>query len=339
MSKEQVLRDLCQLYPGQEKERLKKEYYRTKRRQVILIIAIGSLLALLLYLRNYFANIVSEKGEIIREELGEEQEIYLDATVGDITIEDLCVVLPGISEGCVENTAREEFQEPVKTEEELVREGLQQLLTDAEYANDEEIVFLPSEFEGKPILWKAKKDMTSLYVAILAVAAAVLVYVFADNDLHKQNEERRDILKKEYPLLLMKLSLYMEAGLPLRGAFCKIAEGYMKKEHPLTTELSVSCNALTSGVAESVVYEGFGRRIDMREYLRLSMLLVQNLRKGSNELRKRLMEEAQDAVADNLQYQKRRGEEAQTRLLLPMMALLVMVMVLIMIPAFYGVKM
>ena len=201
---------------------------------------------------------------------------------------------------------------------------------------------MPALYEGEEIIWHEEEDKSSILLALLTVVAAVLVYVLSDQDLHKLNGVRRELLKREYPVLLMKLTLYMEAGLTLRGSFIRVAETYRrnsKKDHPLCQELIIACNEFTSGMAEGVVYEQLGRRLDMQEYMRMSMLLSQNLRKGSSELRKRLEQESQNAVAENLQYHKRKGEEAQTKLLFPMMGLLLMVMVLVMVPAFYGVAM
>lgn len=229
------------------------------------------------------------------------------------------------------------------TKEEQMHMELQRLLTESEReSRDEETFSLPVQYEGETIIWKKKKENASVLLVVLTLVTAVLVYLFSDLDLHKLNNERRELLKKEYPFLLMKLALYMEAGLTLRRAFTRAAESYRKKgkrDHPLCQELAIACNAFSSGMAEGAVYEQLGRRLDMQEYMRMSMLLSQNLRKGSSELRKRLEQEAQNAVTENLQYHKRKGEEAQTRLLFPMMGLLLMVMVLVMIPAFYGITM
>lgn len=230
-----------------------------------------------------------------------------------------------------------------KSEEEQLRQELQQLLTDKEATSrDDESFWLPMIYEGEAIIWQEEKENTAALLAVLTIITAALVYMFSDQDLHKQNVKRREQLRKEYPFLLMKLTLYMEAGLTLRGSFTKVAENYRrnnKREHPICKELTIACNELSSGMAEGAVYEQLGRRLDMQEYMRMSMLLSQNLRKGSSELRKRLGQEAQNAVTDNLQYHKKKGEEAQTKLLFPMMGLLLMVMMLVMIPAFYGVTM
>ena len=66
----------------------------------------------------------------------------------------------------------------------------------------------------------------------------------------------------------------------------------------------------------------------------MSALLSQNLRKGSISLSARLKEEADAALKEQINQSRRIGEEVSTRLLIPMVMMLGIVMVMIMIPAF-----
>ena len=83
-----------------------------------------------------------------------------------------------------------------------------------------------------------------------------------------------------------------------------------------------------------MAYEHFGRRTGLQEYIRLSMLLNQNLKKGNSTLLSRLREEADKVLGERLRNSKRLGEEAGTKLLFPMVAMLAVVMIIIMVPAF-----
>ena len=79
--------------------------------------------------------------------------------------------------------------------------------------------------------------------------------------------------------------------------------------------------------------EHFGKRIQLLPYLKFSSLLSQNLMKGSKGLLELLEYEALDAFEERKQMTKRLAEEASTKLLAPMMAMLGLVMVIIMVPA------
>lgn len=107
-----------------------------------------------------------------------------------------------------------------------------------------------------------------------------------------------------------------------------------KELRPAYEEMLYACRELHSGVSEASVYEHFGKRTGLQEYIRLSTLLTQNLKKGNSDLLERLREEAVRAGEEKLQGCKRLGEEAGTKLLVPMVLMLLVVMVMIMIPAF-----
>ena len=101
----------------------------------------------------------------------------------------------------------------------------------------------------------------------------------------------------------------------------KIASEHEKKygnqtgKRPAYDEVILTCRELQSGTSEGAAYEHFGRRTGLQEYIRLSTLLMQNLKRGNSALLERLREEADKAGEERLQQSKRLGEEAGTKLL------------------------
>ena len=112
----------------------------------------------------------------------------------------------------------------------------------------------------------------------------------------------------------------------IRGAFERLG-----KENELA---GYAYREILSGQSESVAYEHFGKRAGVREYVKLSTLLCQNLKKGSANLMARLEEEALMASESRIRDGKILGEEAGTKLLIPMVLLLAVDMIMIMLPAF-----
>ena len=168
------------------------------------------------------------------------------------------------------------------------------------------------------------------------------MYFCADKDLHEQVESRKRSIRREYSEIVHKLVLFVGAGMTIRSAFCKVAGDYeskVKKEKilPAYEEMLYTCRELHAGVSEGAAYEHFGQRIGLPEYVRLCALLVQNLKRGNRTLLERLREEADKASEERLQQCKKLGEEAGTKLLVPMVLLLAVVMVIIMIPAFSAI--
>lgn len=217
---------------------------------------------------------------------------------------------------------------------------LETLLRKSEYdSRGEEVWSLPDEWQGKAVSWRQEVEDYSMVLWILTIVTAVSVYVMTDQDLHSQQELRKKRMRRDYPNIVHKLVLYVGAGMTTRGAFQKIAGDYEGKKgekdlRPAYEEMLYACRELHSGVSEAVVYEHFGKRTGLQEYIRLSTLLAQNLKKGNSALLDRLREEADRAGEERLQSCKRLGEEAGTKLLVPMVLMLLVVMVMIMIPAF-----
>lgn len=229
---------------------------------------------------------------------------------------------------------------PVYTEEQLLYMEMQEMLEQAQKDTLEQQEWvLPSRWQGETIVWRQLVEDNSLLLWGAAVAAAAAAYLFMDKDLHKQLEQRKESMHREYPEMLHKLVLFVGAGMTIRGAFQKMAGDYEKKrqnggrESPVYEEMLYTCRELRSGVSEGASYEHFGRRIGLQEYIRLSTLLMQNLKRGNRTLLERLREEADKAAQEQLQQGKKMGEEAGTGLLVPMVMMLAVVMAVIMIPA------
>lgn len=210
--------------------------------------------------------------------------------------------------------------------------------TDMESRYEEKLV-LPLEIEGQRIVWKREQPESGILFLGLTLIAAIGVFLFKDKDLHGQVLERRKSMKMAYPGILNKFVLYMGAGMTVRGSFFKIATDYQRNvllpgSEPAYEEMLYSCNELGAGVSEALVYERFGKRSGLPEYSRFATMLGQNLKKGNAALLQRLRQEADNAMEENLQFRKKMGEEAETKLLVPMIMMLGMVMVLVMLPAF-----
>lgn len=228
------------------------------------------------------------------------------------------------------------------TEERIYRELEEYLISSEENSREDEKWVLPQQWEGRDIVWSQKVEDNSLLFCAAALAVAMLAYWMSDKDLHQQLEKRHQSLRREYPDLVHRLALFVGAGMTVRGAFGKISADYEKKRGdtgrrmPAYEEMLRTCRELQSGTSEGAAFEHFGRRIGQQEYIRLSTLLMQNVKRGNSTLLERLREEADKAGEEKLMESRRLGEEAGTKLLVPMVMMLAVVMVMIMVPAFSG---
>lgn len=199
---------------------------------------------------------------------------------------------------------------------------------------------LPTHWEGQALTYRVTEQYLFPGILGIFVVASILVFILARKDLHQKYLERQQQLKSDYPELLHQLTLYLGAGLTIRGSLQKINEAYVRamesqgQARAAFEEVGYVCRELATGVPEIRAYENWSRRTGLAEYTQLCTLLVQNLQKGSTRLTQRLREEGEQARKEYLRQCKKKSEEAQTKLLLPLVLMLVVVMLFILIPAF-----
>lgn len=226
------------------------------------------------------------------------------------------------------------------TEREKKRQDILEALKAAdEKSREEEALFLPTEAGGEKLLWRSRQNGTWIFILSAAMGTALLVYFLKDEELRKEVKRREDRMLHTYPEMVSKLAVYLGAGMTLKGAWEKICADYAREKkdrgrNPVYEEMNIACQEMKSGVSEARAYEQFGRRCGVQRYSKLSMLLTQNLKKGSTMLGPLLKEESRLAFEERKNAARKAGEEAGTKLLFPMMLLLCVVMLMILLPAF-----
>lgn len=229
------------------------------------------------------------------------------------------------------------YPEPV-TKKELFQNQLELLLQDSEKQSEESPdMILPDRYQGSPLSYHMHKSDRSFCIFALFLITGVLIYAGKDKDLEKEVQKRELQMKKDYPEIVSKMMLLAGAGMTLRSAFEKIAADYENKHSDKRfayEEMLFTVREMKSGIAEGEAYIRFGSRCRVREFLKFSALLSQNLKKGNAGLLLLLEAEEKEAFEDRKSLARRLGEEAGTKLLLPMGLMLIVVIVIIVVPAF-----
>lgn len=209
-------------------------------------------------------------------------------------------------------------------------------LSELQKENGTELV-LPEELNGNALVWYTGKDTTWLLLGALT-----LLTVCAMKLGEKQEEEcaladRERRMQLAYPEIVSRMGLYMSAGISTRKAWERIVAGYRQEQGKSCNEAyEEMCTALyemQNGVPESTAYERFGARCRLPSYLKLGTLLSQNLRRGTKNLSELLEEESREAFENRKALAKKMGEECESKLLLPMILMLLTILVMIMYPA------
>lgn len=203
----------------------------------------------------------------------------------------------------------------------------------------EKYLELPSVVEGEKVEYQEKhiSKMSLLFAGIFILP--VLLILMEEEKLRKEILYREKELQMDYPEFVEQFVLLIGAGLTVKETWKRIALDYEERgneRHYVYEEMLVSIKEMENGFAEARAYELFGKRTGLMQYMKFCTLLVQNLRKGSSDLLKLLDYEVADAFRERKENAKTLGEEAGTKLLMPMMLMLIVVFAIILYAAFYN---
>ena len=153
---------------------------------------------------------------------------------------------------------------------------------------------LPKKLGKKEIQWKAKSSHTVGILLLLGAVTGILLKFRGIEEERKKKKKREEELLLYYPQLVTTLALLIGAGMPVSKAWGRMANRYKKE-----------------GMAKNAAYEEL-------------CYTWNEMQDGVGE--RKAMEQRKNLA-------KRLGEEAGTKLLLPMMLMLSIIMVLIIVPA------
>ncbi len=197
-------------------------------------------------------------------------------------------------------------------------------------------LILPDEYEGRQLTYKTKRSLDFLVFPVLGIAAAALLPL---NERQKEKEKeqlRQRQMMMDYPEIVSRLVVFSGAGLPVRKAWERIVSDYEKtgERRAAYEEMAAAHHMMLRGIPELRAYAEFGRRCRSLPYRKLAGLLEQNIRNGSEGLRAVLEAEMEAAFEQKKNLARKLGEEASTKLLLPLFMMLFIVMAMVSVPAF-----
>ena len=199
---------------------------------------------------------------------------------------------------------------------------------------------LPGEWKGKKLKWFQKNEQAGSGLCLLLLAGIFYCAASDRNRREHAEKKRKEQLELAYPELVSKIQLMTGAGLSVRNVFrrltedCRREQAGGKKGSPALEEAARTWQEMENGVLERDAYEHLGERCGLAVYRELALLLEQNRKRGNAKMNELLEQEAQRAFETRKRTARAEGEKVSVRLLLPMGMMLVIVMALILVPAF-----
>ena len=202
-------------------------------------------------------------------------------------------------------------------------------------------MLLPDTIQGKSVSFYKKQEKIGLWLSFFFTFLGFSLIPLKKQREKEKTEAIRRELQNDYPDIISKLLLFLQAGLTVRNSFEKISEDYLYslqkyKMNPRISyeEIAETCRELQGGMPEIQAYERFGNRCPASEYKVLSVLLIQNLKKGNQSILLLLEREAAEALEERKRQARIQGEQASSKLIFPMLLQLVIVLTILMFPAF-----
>ena len=204
---------------------------------------------------------------------------------------------------------------------------------------------LPETLEGRNLSYSYSRKKHP-WIVLLLLAGAGILKAFADRqNLRREFEKRRFELAGDYPALCFQLSVLVSCGMTVLGAWNKITDNYLRKQERkpgwkkyLYEEMVTTRNQIHSGAGETESYHSFGLRCGQDCYLRLTGFIEHNIRQGIAGLQAALEAELSQSLETRKNMMLQLGERMNTKLLLPMLLMLGVVIAVLVAPAILGLR-
>lgn len=207
---------------------------------------------------------------------------------------------------------------------------------------EQRTIMLPKSIGNQEITWIEEKNNDSIWIILISMIGVIAASYTINKEIYEKDKQREKELRDDYPEFVSMIQSYMAAGLTMRNIFFKIAEDYQKEKNEtgrknfLSEEIVIACHLFSNGQSDEEVYRKWAERCNERHYRKLSFLLISYGKQGNDNMMRMLSEEVYQAWTEQRDLVKRKGEEAGTKLLLPMTLMLLVVMLLIILPVYKG---
>ncbi len=180
-------------------------------------------------------------------------------------------------------------------------------------------------------------DEPDMAFGIFSILIMCALFFVTDKELDQKIKRRRLLIQLEFPEFINKFTLLINAGMTVSRAWEKTVK-HQKKESPLYHELMLAIGDINAGKSETQAYEDFAKRCRVPEITKFISVIVQNLRKGGTEIVSVLRMQSNECWHMRINTAKRLGEEASTKMLLPMMIMFLAILLIVATPALLSMR-
>ena len=322
---------------------------RKTRKQIAVVVLIGILLIISDLVMSSEQGIAVENSYgqlyLIRPEAdGDNGHLSLKAEIegeNGIYEKKINIMLePYVDEKTDKGAAKKKEAEPAMTDEENYEYSLR---TFADTVNSDRTVrkvSLPAKLEtGEKIHWEIEKASrsNSILILIMMVLISAIMYRERFSSLKKIEASNRASVSRQLPGFINRLVLLIEAGMVVNSAFEKaveesIGDSNTSDDYFYSNLKGIYTAMKTANGSMSIGLRDFARSSGVQELMRVSNIIEDNVNKGT-ELTGKLRSESDMLWMDRKKKCEEMGRLAETKLTLPLMLFLIVLIVITVAPA------
>jgi len=222
---------------------------------------------------------------------------------------------------------------PVYSLEDSIKEEIQQIVN---RDSGQQQVVLPESVvvngETYALEWSKASADSPLFI-IIAIAMAIIFIRYEMKERKAREIKREKIrLQLEYPEIVSEFALLLGAGMNIRTVLKELSRN---GEHE---ELERVIRDVENGYSEYQAFYRMADRCDLKCYRRFASLITQNIMLGGRHLSKMLLKESERAYEERKNLAIKMGEEAGTKMMIPMFLMLGIVLTVTILPAFFSMN-
>ncbi|MBE6014469.1 MAG: hypothetical protein E7241_03785 [Lachnospiraceae bacterium] len=221
--------------------------------------------------------------------------------------------------------------------ESAIRQAEKKSLTEDYYT-------LPSKVLGMDVSWQEPPAGGHGALAVMGLLAVAAIFPLMDYELKNKVKARDEELLLDYSDFVSKISILLTAGISLTNAWSRISKSYEEKvrrggrKRYLYEEMLICEREMANKTSGALAIEHFGERCGIPCYKRFATLIIQGMKKGMSGLEDSLALEVKDSFELRKNKAKALGEEASSKLLIPMAMMLGVVLIILIAPAFMSLS-
>lgn len=165
---------------------------------------------------------------------------------------------------------------------------------------------------------------------LCGLAIAFLLTYGVSSSINASVERKKDSIISEFPQMVSKLTMLINAGMLVRRAWDEVANSNF--DEPLYKEMRITSKDIQEGMSVELAMQEFSNRCAVKEIRKFSSIYVQAVNRGAAESVDSMKALADEAWMQKKQIAKQKGEIAAQKLLIPNMIMFVGILVVVVVP-------